>query len=141
MGLDVVEEYNFEKAEKSLEKLNLKKLKVIDSYYDNEISRDEFIKLKEQYQKEADKLESEIKAEREKTVAIENEDSFIDEICKTVKQLVSFEVFNDSIAKEILDKIVIHSKSNIEVYLKGFSSERIFFADGSKILDNNFLCR
>ena len=135
------EEYNFEKAEKLLEKLNLKKLKVIDSYYDNEINRDEFIKLKEQYQKETDKLESEIKAEREKTVAIENEDSFIDEICKTVKQLVSFEVFNDSIAKEILDKIVIHSKSNIEVYLKGFSGEHIFFADGSKILDNNFLCR
>ena len=135
------EEYNFEKAEKALEKLNFKKLKVIDSYYDNEINRDEFIKLKEQYQKETDKLESEIKAEREKTVAIENEDSFIDEICKTVKQLVSFEVFNDSIAKEILDKIVIHSKSNIEVYLKGFSGEHIFFADGNKILDNNFLCR
>lgn len=135
------EEYNFEKAEKALEKLNFKKLKVIDSYYDNEINRDEFIKLKEQYQKETDKLESEIKAEREKTVAIENEDSFIDEICKTVKQLVSFEVFNDSIAKEILDKIVIHSKSDIDVYLKGFSGEHIFFADGSKILDNNFLYR
>ena len=129
------------RQKKAIERLDSKKLKVIDSFYDNEISRTSFIKLKEQYQKETDKLESEIKAEREKTVAIENEDSFIDEICKTVKQLVSFEVFNDSIAKEILDKIVIHSKSNIEVYLKGFSGERIFFADGSKILDNNFLYR
>lgn len=133
------EEYNFEKAEKAIERLDSKKLKVIDSYYDNEISKDEFIKLKEQYRTEIDELKNKIKTEREKSVSIENKDDFINEICKTVKQLVSFETFNDSITKEILDKIIIHSKSDIDVYLKGFSGEHIFFADGSKILDSNFL--
>ena len=44
------EKYNFEKTEKTIERLDSKKLKIIDSYFDNEISKDEFVKLKERYQ-------------------------------------------------------------------------------------------
>ena len=85
-------------------------------------------------------MNEEIKIEREKSIVIENKDGLIDEICTTVRQLVYFEEFDESITKEVLDKIIIHSKSDIEVYLKGFSREHIFFADGSKTLDNHYRC-
>lgn len=121
------EQYNFEKAENMLESLDSKKIKAIDSYYDNEISKDEFIKLKEQYQKKIDELKEEIKVEREKNIAVENKDETIKEICSVINRLVYFEKFDDSVAKEILDRIVINSKSDIVVYLKGIQDRKFFY--------------
>lgn len=132
--------YDFAKAEKKIERLDSKKLKVIDSYYDKEITKDEFIKLKEQYQKEIDELKEEIKAENEKRVAVENKDELIKEICSVITRLVHFEEFDDSVAKELLEQIVINSKSDIEVYLKGFKDRKFFFTDKEKILDTNYRC-
>lgn len=131
-------QYSFEKTEKAIARLDSKKLKVIDSYYDNEITKDEFIKLKEQYQEEIDKLVEEIKSEREKKVVIENNDGLIKEICSVITRLVYFEEFDDSVAKEVLEQIVINSKSDIEIYLKGFKDRTFFFTDNSNILDNNY---
>lgn len=135
------EQFDFEKAEQEIEKLKSKKLKNIDTYYDNGITHEDFERLNTQYQERIDKLNEQIQIEREKDRAIENKDSLIDEICATVKQLVYFEKFNDSIAKEILDHIIIHSKSNIEVYLKGINDKAFFFTDEENILDNNYLYR
>ena len=133
------EQYNFEKTEKAIERLDSKKLKVIDSYYDNEITKDEFIKLKEQYQEEIDKLIEEIKIEKEKNIVVENKDEVIKEICSVITRLVHFEEFDDSVAKELLERIIVNSKSDIEVYLKGFKDKKFFFADKEKILDTNYL--
>ncbi len=132
--------YDFEKAEKAIGRLDIKKLKVIDSYYDNEISKDEFIKLKEQYQKEIDDLTEEIKTEKNRMVAVENKEELIKEICSVITRLVYFEEFDDSVAKEVLEQIVVNSKSDIEVYLKGFKDRKFFFTDKEKILDNNYRC-
>ena len=135
------EQFDFRKAEQEIKKIQAKKIKNIDTFYDNGITQEDFKRLNEQYQYEIDKLNERIKIEREKSIVIENKDGLIDEICTTIRRLAYFEEFDDSIAKEVLDKIIIHSKSNIDVYLKGFSQEHIFFADGSKILDNNYLYR
>jgi len=85
-------------------------------------------------------LTEEIKSEREKNTVIENKDELIKEICAVVSRLVHFEVFEDSIAKEVLDKIIINSKSDIEVYLKGIKDRKFFFTNASEILDNNYRC-
>jgi len=132
------EQYDFEKSEKAIARLDAKKLKVIDSYYDNEITKDEFLKLKEQYQEEIDKLAKEIKAEKEKDVVIENKDLLIQEICSVITRLVHFEEFDDSVAREVLDHIVIHSKSEIEVYLKGIKDRQFFFTSEGNIMDNKY---
>lgn len=134
-------EYDFEKTEKNIARLDSKKLKVIDSYYDNEISKDEFLKLKEQYQQEIDQLLAELKSEREKNVVVENKEELIKKICSVVTRLISFEEFDDSIAKEVIDEVVINGKSDIEVYLKGIPDETFFFTDNSNILDNNYRYR
>ena len=119
--------YNFKKAEQRLEKLNAKKLRIIDSYYDNEITHDEFKGLKEQYQNDIDRLNEEIKAEHEKNTAIENKDALIQNICAVINRLVYFEEYDDSIAKEVLQKIIINNNYDIELYLKGFEGKKFFY--------------
>lgn len=135
------EQYNFQKAEQAIERLETKKLKNIDAYYDNKISEQDFQRLTEQYQNEIDKLNEEIKTEREKNIVLENKDEFIQQICKSVTRLVAFEEFNDSIAKEVLEQIIIHSKDNIEVYIKGLNEGNIFFTGDRYIMDNKYLYR
>ncbi|MBQ3426556.1 MAG: recombinase family protein [Clostridia bacterium] len=134
------EQYNFKRTEQAIERLEAKKLKNIDAYYDNLISENDFKRLTEQYQAEIDSLNHELQAERDKIAVIENKDGFIDEICSVINSLASFDVFDDSITKEVLDKIIVHSKYNIEVYLKGIK-DSIFFTDKEKILDNKYLCQ
>ena len=133
------EQYNFKKTEQKIKKLEDKKLKNIDAYYESTISQSEFKALNEKYQAEIDSLNSEIKAQKEKEFAIENKDGLIKEISKTVTNLVSFKTFDESVAKEVLEQIVIHDKSNIDIYLKGFGDRRFFFTDDEKILDNKYL--
>lgn len=130
--------YDFKRAEQMIEKLESKKLKNIDMYYDNIISEADFKKMMDMYQADIDRLKSELSEERQKNEALNNKDELIDKICSTVTQLVNFEVFDDSIAKEVLDKIVIISKSNIEVYIKGYEEHGFFFTDNEYILDNKY---
>lgn len=89
-------------------------------------SKDEFVKLKEQYQEEIDELTEELKTEREKNVMVENKEELVKEICSVVTNLVQFETFDDSIAKEVLEQIIINSKSDLEVYLKGIPGKTFF---------------
>ena len=133
------EQYNFKKANQTIEKLESKKLKNIDAYYDGKITENDFNKLTQQYQDEIDKLNAEIKAEQEKSIIIENKDGLIKDICKTVTKLVHYEEFDDSVAKEVLEQIKIYDKSNIEVYIKGFSDRKFFFTSERYFLDNKYL--
>ena len=134
------EQYNFKKAEESIEWLESKKLKNIDAYYDNKISEKDFTKLTEQYQFEIDRLNEELKTEQEKSLVIENKDALIEDICKTITRLVHYDEFDDSIAKEVLEQIKVYNKSNIEVYIKGFKDRSFFFGCNRNILDNNYRC-
>ncbi len=131
-------QYDFKKAEQAIKRIEEKKLKNIDAYYDNKITETDFQKMTEQYQSEIDKLNEEIKAEKEKSMMIENKAGFIEEVCQVITRLVSFEEFNDSIAKEVLEQIIVHSKSNIEVYLKGFPDRQFFFTGDRYIMDSSY---
>ena len=81
-----------------------------------------------------------MKTEKEKNVAIEKKEELIKEICSVVNRLVKFETFDDSIAKEVLEQVVINNKSDLEVYLKGIPDKTFFFTDKSTILDTNYRC-
>lgn len=132
------EQYDFEKTEKEIQKLESKKRKNIDAYYDNLISEKDFKSMVEQYNDEIERLNEEIRNEKEKSVEVENKEELINEICMTVTKLVSLEEFNDNIAKEVLDKIVVHNKTDIEVYLKEIKDRQFFFTGEGYILDNKY---
>lgn len=130
------EQYDFTKTEQMIKQLEVKKLKNIDAYYDNKITENDFKCLTEQYQNKIEQLYDEMEAEREKNATIENKDDLIKQICETVTRLVHFEEFDDSIAKEVLEQIIIYDKSTIEVYLKGFNDDKNFFAKDKYILES-----
>ena len=135
------EQFDFQKAEQKIEKLKSKRLRNIDTYYDGGITEEDFRRLNEQYKNEIDKLNEKIKAEREKATAMENKDSLMDKICAAVRRLVYFEEFDEHVAKEVLDRIIVYNKSKIEVHLKGLPGSRNFFTDKEHILDNKYLYR
>ena len=135
------EQYNFEKTKQEIEKLQNKKLKNIDAFYDEKISKADFEMLSDRYQSEIDRLNLEMNSEQDKISVTENKDELIKKITAVVTKLTSFEEFNESISKAALDKIIIYDKSNIEVYLKGFEDRKFFFTKDKNILDNNYLYR
>ena len=130
--------YDFEKAEREIQRIEAKKLKNLDAFYDNLISSSDCKKMTEEYQNQINKLQDEINAEREKEIAVQDKTAIINEICSTITKLVHFEEFDDSIAKEILDRIVVNSKYDIEVYIKGFEGNGFFFTSEGYILDNKY---
>ncbi|MDD6483495.1 MAG: recombinase family protein [Clostridiales bacterium] len=131
--------YDFKKAEQMVEKLESKKLKNIDMYYDNMINEADFKKMMDMYQEDINRLKAEISEERKKTEVLNNKDELLNEICNTITQLVNFEVFDDSVVKEVVDKIVIISKFNIEVYIKGCAGHGFFFTDNEPITESKWL--
>ena len=133
--------YDFEKTEREIQRIEAKKLKNLDAFYDNLISSSDCKKMTEEYQNQIDKLQDEINAEREKEIAVQDKTAIINEICSTITKLVHFEEFDDSIAKEILDRIVVNSKYDIEVYIKGFEGNGFFFTSEGYILDNKYQCQ
>ena len=130
------EEYNFKKTTDKIKNLEQKKLRNIDTYNDMAISRSDFLKLNEMYQAEIDKLNDEIKYEKEKASAKKNRSDLINKICSVVNNIMKFEVLDETVVKEVLEQIIIHDKSHIDVYLKG---HEIFFTYPKPILDNKYL--
>jgi DNA invertase Pin-like site-specific DNA recombinase len=133
------EQYNFQKIELDIKKLEEKKLKNIDAYYDDKISEQDFQMMSEKYQSDIDRLNDEMTIEREKLSVSENKEGLINEISSIITRLVYFEEFDDSIAREVLDEIIIHNKSNIDVCLKGLGRRKKFFTNNEYIMDNKYL--
>lgn len=101
------------------------------------ISKDDFLKLNEMYQTEIDNLKNEIKYEKEKVLAKENKDVLINKICSVVNNIMEFKEFDETVASEVLKQIIIHDKSHIDVYFKGYEN---FFTYPKPILGNKCLC-
>ncbi len=133
-----IEEYNFEKALEKIKKLEMKKLRNIDTYNELSISKDDFEKLNKMYQEEIDKIKEEIRYEKEYAPTRENKDDLIKEICRVVNNIMEFKTFDDTLAKEVLDHIIINDKSHIDVYLRGCEN---FFTYSKPTLDKQYLYR
>ena len=132
------EEFNLNKAIEKIKSLEQKKLRNIDTYNDLAISKNDFLKLNNMYQEEINRLNAEIYKEKEKESASENKDDLINRICGVVNKIMEFETFDEAVIKEVLQEIIIHDKSHIDVYLKGYEN---FFTYPKPILDTEYLYR
>ncbi len=132
-------QYNFQKTEQAIERLNEKKLKNIDAYYDDKISEQDFKRLSEKYQAEIDILTSEINEERKKLSISENKENVLQNITDTITVLTNFKEFDESVTREVLEQIIIYDKSKIDVYLRGLKGTPNFFEKSGYILDNKYL--
>lgn len=131
-------QYNFTKAEQAVKKLEEKKLKNIDAYYDDKISEQDFKMLSEKYQGEIDTLNKEIEEEGKKLSVSEDKGDLLQTITDTVTTLANFKEFDESVTREVLEQIMIYSKAKIDVYLRGLDGTQNFFSQSGYILDNKY---
>ena len=107
-------------VEKIKEKLNTeieKKNKLLDLYINGTISKEEFINSRDKIEQTIETLNTEINSiEFGKTVKIEKEKLFED-IKKTIYELADGVFYEDEFYKQILDRIVVLDKNNVDVYL------------------------
>lgn len=106
-----------EKLEHKIETLQQKKERLMDLYIGKEISKAEYHHMAEKYDSDtADTKEQIKKADKQQGVESSKEEMLAD-IASTIKALVLGEKQNDTFYRSIVDKIIVHSRENIDIYL------------------------
>jgi len=100
-------------------KLYDKKSRLRDLYTDESITRAEFDNSNEQYDKKIEQLNEDLAVITQEDAQVEDLQDRLNRIDSTIEQIISFDEISDEVCKQILHKIVVHSREKIDVYLAG----------------------
>jgi DNA invertase Pin-like site-specific DNA recombinase len=101
-----------------LSELETKRTKLIELYTDGEITKDEFISLRERYEAQIHKLHSSISTHENHKFLSQAQDSIMAEIEDTLSGILSGATESEEFYGCILEKMVVQDKNNIDVFLK-----------------------
>lgn len=106
-----------EKLERKMEMLQEKKERLMDLYISKELSKAEYRRMAEKYDSDTADIKEQIeKADKQQGIESSKEEMLAD-IAATIKALVLGETQDDTFYRSIVDKIIVHSRENIDVYL------------------------
>lgn len=105
------------KLERRMEAVSEKKEKLLDLYLSKDITKDEYRRMVERYEKEKADLEERIKDARHQKELTENQEEMIADIAATIRALALGEQQDDTFYRNIVEKIVVYSREHIEIYL------------------------
>jgi len=113
----------------AMEKIAHKKSKLLmELYMDGLITRDEFKKTNEQYDKQLAVLSSQFSALKNDDRAAEDLRQKLDNIETAVENLARLKEFGDEICGEVLHKVVIEGRDKMSFYLNASGNENpVFF--------------
>lgn len=94
-----------------------KRTDLIDLYTSGDIDRSEFNALRSKYDAEIESLKSMAESTPKQQVMIDKQQELMADIKKAVDELVSGIKYEDEFYTQILDKMVINDRDNIDVYL------------------------
>ncbi len=103
-------------AEK-IETAKKKRTDLIDLYTSGDIDRDEFSKLRAKYDAEIDSLKSMMESIEKQQFAIAKQQELMADIKSAVDELIGGIEYEDEFYTQLLDKMVINDRENIDVYL------------------------
>ena len=103
-------------AEK-IEAAKKKRTDLIDLYTSGDISRDEFSSLRSKYDAEIDSLKSMVESIEKQQEAIAKQQELMVDIQTAVNELISGIEYEDEFYTQLLDKMVINDRENIDVYM------------------------
>jgi DNA invertase Pin-like site-specific DNA recombinase/ribosomal protein S25 len=101
-----------------IEKIGLRKAKLIDTFVDGLISRAEFEEANLRYSKQAAVLSDRLRALKVGNETVETLQQKLANIETAIENLVRLKEFGDSICSEVLHKIVVEDREKISFYLK-----------------------
>jgi hypothetical protein len=102
----------------NIERLILRKSKLVDTYVDGLLSRDEFEEAKSRCSKQLDLLDKQLLAVKHGNETIEALQQKLANVEAVIENLARFKEFGDSVCTEVLHKIVVEGRNKISFYLK-----------------------
>lgn len=103
-------------AEK-IEAAKKKRTDLIDLYTSGDIDRNEFSSLRAKYDAEIDSLKSTVESIEKQQEAIAKQQELMADIQTAVNELIGGIKYEDEFYTQLLDKMVINDRENIDVYL------------------------
>ncbi len=110
-----------------------KRTNLIDLYISGDLTRDEFAAERAKCENEISELLSVIDNTDKQKETLSQQQKLVDEMTKTVNELVNGVEYDDEFYKEILDKIVVNDKDHMDVYLNLLSFKWSYTAAKEKI--------
>ncbi|MCM1054365.1 MAG: recombinase family protein [Bacteroides sp.] len=121
------------KLEKELEKQTEKGEKLLDIYMNDIITREEYLKKKNEIDLSAEKIKEDIQGIRSREKMQENQDKLFSDIEKAVDEVLNGVRYDDWFYRSILDKMVVVDKDTVDVYLNFLPENwRYVIADAAK---------
>ena len=103
--------------EDKIEAAQKKRTDLIDLYTSGDIDRDEFTALRAKYDAEIDSLKSMVESMKKQQVVIAKQQELMEDIKNAVDELIGGIEYEDEFYTQLLDKMVINDRENIDVYL------------------------
>lgn len=103
--------------EDKIEAAQKKRTDLIDLYTSGDIDRDEFTSLRAKYDAEINGLKSMMESMEKQQVVIAKQKELMEDIKNAVDELIGGIEYEDEFYTQLLDKMVINDRENIDVYL------------------------
>lgn len=92
--------------------------RLVDLYLNQEVSGEEYRRMAEKYAEEKKGLEEKIQNLRRRQIPSDGKEDAVSRATATIRGLISGEERDDTFYRSLVEKIVVHSRQDIEVYLK-----------------------
>ena len=103
--------------EDKIEAAQKKRTDLIDLYTSGDIDRDEFTALRAKYDAEINSLKSMMESMEKQQIVIAKQKELMEDIKNAVDELIGGIEYEDEFYTQLLDKMVINDRENIDVYL------------------------
>ena len=100
-----------------MEAAKKKRIDLIDLYTSGDIDRDEFSALRVKYDAEIDRLKSMTESIEKQQIIKRKQQELMKDIKKAIDELISGVEYEDEFYTQLLDKMVVNDRENIDVYL------------------------
>lgn len=104
-------------VERQLKMLADKKERLMDIYLGNEISKEEYQRMAEKYDSERAFLEKQREEAEKKERSEHTHQKLLEDIMISIRALASGEKQDDTFYRNLVDKIVVHDRRNIDIFL------------------------
>ena len=106
-----------EKLETQIKTIEDRRTKLIDLYMSGDVTKEEFSAARIKCDSEIAELQSVIDSVEKQQEMVREQQELITEITEAIKEIINGVEVEDEFYTQILDKMVVHDRDNIDVYL------------------------
>lgn len=115
-----------EELERAIERLNQKKVDVLDAFFSQQITKEEMELVNRRYDREREQLQARLEAARAKA-SIPGESQYLRaDVRRQVSSIVHGETDSEIFYKNVLDHMVVHKNRTVEVHLNHLPQTWLF---------------